>query len=156
VRSGAAEDWLTAAGRNVPCVSRVHVRVLSLVAALTVGFALPVGAVAQTPRLPGLSQEQPPWPGSEDRGGPEPGGEPPGEEGEPGEGGPGGGEGPPTGGERDSSGGEDDPSGAADGAERPAADELPRTGSLLLGLSGTALALLGTGLRLRTLDADLF
>jgi hypothetical protein len=125
----------------VPLVSRAHVRVLSLLAALTVGFALPAGAVAQSPQLPGLSEEPPPWPGGEDPDGPETGGE-----------------GEPDGGEDEPDEGGGDPPGPADGADGPVADELPRTGSepLLLGLSGAALALLGTGLRLRTLDADLF
>lgn len=138
------------AGRNVPQVSRARVRLLSLLAALMVGFALPAGAAAQA-ELPGLSEEPPPWPGGEDPDGPQPGGESPGEEDEPGEGEPGGDEGDP-------SGGEGDLSGAADGVDGPVAGELPRTGNepLLLGLSGAALALLGTGLRLRTLDADLF
>jgi hypothetical protein len=157
VPEGAQDDRLTEVGRNVPFVSRAHLRVLSLLAALTVGFALPAGAVAQSPQLPGLSEEPPPWPGGEDPGEPEPGGEPPGGEGESG-GGEASGEDGSAGSEDDSAEGGGDPSGVDDGADGPAADELPRTGSepLLLGLSGAALALLGTGLRLRTLDADLF
>jgi len=141
----------------VASVSRVHARVVPLLAALTVGAALPAGAVAQTaaPQLPGLSDEPPPWEGGageETPGGSEPGGEEPG-----GDGGAGGGEPSGEGGGSEPSGG-GDLAGSTDGTHRPAADELPRTGSepLLLGLSGAALALLGTGLRLRTLDADLF
>lgn len=151
----------------MPSVSRVHARVVFLLAALTVGLAVPAGAVAQTaaPQLPGLSEEPPPREGGEGEeapGGSEPGGEEPGgngesgggppsgEDGEDGEGGEGGGSEP--------AGTDGDPSGSTEGTDRPAADELPSTGSepLLLGLSGAALALLGTGLRLRTLDADLF
>ncbi len=141
----------------VPPVSRAHARIVPLLAALMVGAALPAGAVAQTaaPQLPGLSEEPPPWDGEEAPDGSEPRGEEPGGNGgsggeEPsGEGGEGGGSEP--------SGGEGGPSGSTVD-DQPAADELPRTGSepLLLGLSGAALALLGTGLRLRTLDADLF
>ncbi|MDQ3609551.1 MAG: hypothetical protein M3459_11725 [Actinomycetota bacterium] len=139
-------------------MSRAHARVVSLLAALTVGVALPAGAVAQTaaPQLPGLSEEPPPWEGEEAPDGSEPGGEEPG-----GNGGSGGGEPSGEGGEgggSEPSGTEGDAFGSTDGSARPAADELPRTGSepLLLGLSGVALALLGTGLRLRTLDADVF
>ena len=142
----------------VPSVSRAHARVVPLLVALTVGAALPAGAVAQTggPELPGLSEEPPPWEGGEAPDGSEPGGEEPA-----GNGGSGGGE--PSGEGSEGSGSEPsategDASGSTGGADQPAADELPRTGSepLLLGLSGAALALLGTGLRLRTLDADLF
>ena len=114
----------------VPFVSGAHGRLLPLLAALTVGVSLPAGAVAQTapPQLPGLTDKPPPW-----RSGQE---EEPRRASEPG-------------GER---------LGSAGSADGPTAGELPRTGSepLLLGLSGAALALLGTGLRLRTLDADLF
>ena len=115
----------------VPFVPRAPARVLPLLAALTVGFALPAGAVAQvtTPQVPGVTEEPPPWRGGESQepqGGQEPAG--------------------------------DDPDRSADDAAGPTAGELPSTGSepLLLGLSGAALALVGTGLRLRTLDADLF
>ena len=115
----------------VPSVSSIPARAVTLLAALTVGFSLPGAAVAQfpAPQLPGLTEEPPPWRGGENdesREETEPGGEA--------------------------------PDRSADDADEPTAGELPRTGSepLLLGLSGAALALLGTGLRLRTLDADLF
>lgn len=171
----------------VAVVPSVQARVLPLLAALTVGLALPAGAVAQTlgPQLPGISEKPPPWPGGDDeepRGATEPrgqggGGEPGGQKPSGGDGqtgaSPGGGDesggGEPSGkagssgeedasGEDEPSGGRRDPSGSADGGDGPTAGELPRTGSepLLLGLSGAALALLGTGLRLRTLDADIF
>jgi len=139
----------------VATLSCVHARVVSLLAALAVGAALPSVAVAQTPapRLPGFSEEPPPWEGEEDPDGSEPGGEDPG-----GDGGSDGGEpaGNGEGGESEPSGTDGGPAGSTDDAL--AAGELPRTGSepLLLAFSGAALALLGTGLRLRTLDADVF
>ena len=113
----------------VPFVASVRARVLPLLAALTVGLALPAVAVAQTPKLPGVTEDPPPWPGGEN--------------------------GEPQGGSQPA---REDPDTSADGIARPTVGQLPSTGSepLLLGLSGAALALLGTGLRLRTLDADLF
>ena len=119
----------------VPFVSSVRARVLPLLAALTVSCALPGAAVAQgsAPQLPGLTEEPPPWRGGVNQA-------------------------PRPSGQDDPSDGQDAPSGSADGTGGPTAGELPRTGSepLLLGLSGAALALAGTGLRLRTLDADLY
>ncbi len=126
----------------VPFVSSVRARVMPLLAALTVCCALPGAALAQgsAPQLPALTEEPPPWRGDVNQE-PQPSAQD-----------------DPSDGQDDLSAGQDDASGSADGTGGPTAGELPRTGSepLLLGLSGAALALAGTGLRLRTLDADLY
>lgn len=138
----------------MPVVPRARARAVPLLAALMLGAGLPAGALAQAgdPEFPGLSDTPPPFEGGE---GEEPaGGDDPARGGDASGGGDRSGDGDPSGGGQGPAG--EDRSEGDELSEE--VDELPRSGSeaILLGLTGAALALIGTGLRLRTLDAELF